>query len=85
MSQFEFFVGHETEGHHNYSTGKTTPPREDHWLVGLPHQCDSWMIASDSYDYTSHEDAVAKLKQFIQEAQDALAALERRETIGTWY
>ncbi|GAA0550251.1 hypothetical protein GCM10010172_35450 [Paractinoplanes ferrugineus] len=47
---------------------------EQGWKVSLPHQCDSWAITADS-DYDSpvpKAEAVARLSQFIAEAQGVL-------------
>ena len=47
----------------------------DRWTVDLPHQCDSWEIA------TGDTTTVAEgLRAFIAEATLALARLERGET-----
>lgn len=45
------------------------------YTVSLPHQCDDWMI-TDGYSAVTKEDAIASLKAFISEANDALSALE---------
>lgn len=49
----------------------------DPWRVSLPHQCDNWDVAYGGYDQ-----AVTDLRQFIAEAQAALAALTERREIG---
>ena len=48
------------------------------WAVYLPHQCDEWGITGEEYDelYKPHSEAVVLLKQFISEANQALAMLK---------
>lgn len=52
--------------------------QSDRWRVTLPHQCDAWGIAGDSYSWVPHADAVALMEQFITEAKAALEALRER-------
>ncbi|MFF5973699.1 hypothetical protein ACFY7C_19440 [Streptomyces sp. NPDC012769] len=56
----------------------------DHWRVHLPHQCDDWVITSGPKygDGVPHADAVADLRRFIAEAQEALQYLVAREEYG---
>ncbi len=55
----------------------------DTWRVFLPHSCDAWAIAGENYDAPpSHAEAVTALRQFIDEATEALQHLEDRETYG---
>jgi len=78
---------------YNRDTMKTTP--NDCWRVYLPHQCDEWTITDEQPSMeeflakptttvhgTTHEAAIGALEAFIAEAQDALAALLRREEYG---
>lgn len=52
------------------------------WTVSLPHQCDDWQITGEKYAQpVSHEQAVADLEEFIQEAQNALEKLKAKEEI----
>lgn len=44
------------------------------WGVALPRRCGSWNIAE-----ATHATVVARLQDFIAEAQAALAALRRHE------
>jgi len=55
----------------------------DLWEVSLPHQCDSWSITSgdDIKNGLPHEEAVARLSDFITQAQGALASLIRKQEI----
>jgi hypothetical protein len=55
------------------------------WTVGLPHQCDEWLIAGSEWGdrSVSQADAVAELERFIAEAQHALDELRGgRELAG---
>lgn len=56
------------------------------WDVFLPHQCDSWSItSSDSWGPpVPHEEAVASLRAFIEEAQEALVKLKERGRACDW-
>lgn len=45
------------------------------WRVHLPHQCDAWDIAGDTYDLVTREEAITELERFITEAQATLAEL----------
>lgn len=59
-----------------------TPPKlaEPLWSVSLPHQCDEWDIAAGPNGMCiPHAEAVARLEQFIKEAQEALDKLRRKE------
>lgn len=49
------------------------------WRVYLPHQCDEWDIATDDWDGVDHEEAVANLEVFIEEAKQALEALKSKQ------
>jgi hypothetical protein len=55
----------------------------DRWEVALPHQCDMWSITTGDIcaDGLPHEQAVARLSDFIAEAQQALAALIRKQEV----
>lgn len=56
------------------------------WRVELPHQCDSWLITPsddpDCYTGVDHATAVEQMRAFVAQAQEALACIERRETMG---
>lgn len=68
---FEFRVKRTTDEHDNPA---------DLWQVNLPHQCDRWKITGDDYTGVTHDEAVAALGRFIDEALYALAELvQRRE------
>lgn len=62
MDRFGFFV-------RQYDKDK------DDWYVALPHQCDSWAITDDTWGGVPHAEAVAQLRAFITEAEDAFTAL----------
>jgi hypothetical protein len=52
---------------------------DDRWSVSLPHQCDSWDIAGEDQwtsEAVSRDEAARSLAQFIEEAQQALDALD---------
>lgn len=71
LEPFGFTVKKVTE---DWDENPYDPPR---WLVVLPHQCDWWSISGGDRNMPDdHEDAVAELKRFIAEAQNALAVLE---------
>ena len=55
--------------------GFSVEQKKSGWRVFLPHQCDEWDIAGDRYEYVSHAEAVAELRSFVAEANDALTAL----------
>ena len=58
----------------------------NHWFVGLPHQCDSWEIAGKNYgDGVKWSEAVELTEQFIEEAKEALQALIERRSYGDEY
>lgn len=59
-------------------------PGSDRWCVYLPHQCDTWEIAGDRHVTVSHDEAVAGLERFIEEARDCLDHLKDRESYGRW-
>jgi hypothetical protein len=52
------------------------------WMVGLPHQCDTWDIHPGGYSPSPQAEALAALDRFIAEAQAAREALApaREET-----
>jgi hypothetical protein len=52
-----------------------------HWVVRLPHQCDSWEI-TDECSGAPHAEAVAETERFIAEATEALAALRAGKEYG---
>lgn len=53
----------------------------DLWQVSLPHQCDRWKVAGDDYTGVTHEEAVAALGRFVDEALYALAELTKRHEL----
>jgi hypothetical protein len=57
--------------------------KDDAWEVSLPHECGRWMVAGDvNYEeYVDHYKAVQEMEQFVDEAQQALAALRNRQEI----
>lgn len=72
MDRFQFTVemGEDDEGNQDPQS----------WLVSLPHQCDSWMIAGEAGGGVSLQDAEDALMLFIKMAGQALDALrEGRE------
>lgn len=54
--------------------------QKEGWYIYLPHSCDGWDIAGEYYHPVSHEEAVAKLEQFVAEAQKALTTLREKKT-----
>lgn len=56
----------------------------DLWRVTLPHQCDAWEITKgERYgEPVPHAQALADLRAFIAEAQEALRRLMAREVCG---
>lgn len=77
MTRFNFYV------EQGWADDAETVPA-DTWRVGLPHQCDSWLITREDDKYggptTPHAVAVERMTEFVAEAQAALAALlDRRE------
>lgn len=70
MNKFNFFVEHVK--YNDY----------EEWSVSLPHQCGGWEITHDDSDIfmpdpaKTKTEAVAALKQFILEANEALVKLE---------
>lgn len=53
---------------------------DEGYYVTLPHQCDAWSIASrDEFTPATRQDAIARLMEFIDEASEALTALEQHE------
>lgn len=79
MKDFKFRVNRTAPGTYDYAD-PTTP---EGWSVTLPHQCDEWSIAGEKYEHPpSHEEAVADLTAFIEQAQEALGRLIREESDG---
>lgn len=72
---FGFKVSHET---YTDYTAQGEPYDIEGWTVSLPHQCDCWDIAESD----SHERAVALLRAFIDEAQEAMNALVDERPFG---
>lgn len=60
------------------------PEMKTGWSVYLPHQCDAWRIDQRSAyeDPSNREDALDALDRFINEANEARAALARGEQYG---
>lgn len=70
MSEFGFRVKQEKS---------LTGEKLDEWYVDLPKQYDEWTIAGDKYgDGVPRLEAIDRMKLFIEEAEKALASLERK-------
>lgn len=52
------------------------------WWVGLPHQCDSWDVAGTEYNALGMSTAADELQRFIDEATEALQALQQGREFG---
>jgi len=63
--EYEFEVGQGLQN--TYDAALKRIARSMHWLVQLPHQCDSWEVVSTP----DRADALTKLDVFIAEVQAA--------------
>ena len=52
--------------------------RTEGWVVWMPNKCDNWDITEEDVR-VDHSEAVAALRWFITEAEEALAFLESQE------
>jgi hypothetical protein len=70
-------MSHDAEPFGFFVEPRLTEDGTEGWEVGLPHQCDSWMIVGDGYNkFATHDEAVAELERFITEATAALDTLK---------